>query len=100
MFYKLVIAEGQLDRLRAMLAERDITLQLTPEAEKIIAEDGYDPAFGARPLKRSIQRLVQNPLAIMLLEGKFQDGDTVLVRTAGDARELRFERVSADAAIA
>jgi ATP-dependent Clp protease ATP-binding subunit ClpB len=94
------IVELQLDRVRAMLAERDITLQLTPEAERIIAEDGYDPAFGARPLKRSIQRLVQNPLAILLLEGRFEDGDTVLVTTAADSRELRFERVTADAAIA
>ncbi|HEX2166645.1 MAG TPA: ATP-dependent chaperone ClpB [Longimicrobiales bacterium] len=93
------IVELQLDRVRAMLADRDITLQLTPEAERIIAEDGYDPAFGARPLKRSIQRLVQNPLAILLLEGKFADGDTVLV-TADESRELRFERLTADPAIA
>jgi ATP-dependent Clp protease ATP-binding subunit ClpB len=83
-----------------MLAERSISLRLTPEAERVIAEDGYDPAFGARPLKRSIQRLVQNPLAVLLLEGTFEDGDTVLVTVAPDSRELRFERADAGAAVA
>jgi ATP-dependent Clp protease ATP-binding subunit ClpB len=94
------IVELQLDRLRAMLAERDITLRLTPEAERVIARDGYDPAFGARPLKRSIQRLVQNPLAMMLLEGEFGDGDTVLVDADEQAGELSFRRVDNDAAVA
>src|SRR5690606_6951441 len=94
------IVELQLDRVRAMLAERDITLRLTPEAERVIAEDGYDPAYGARPLKRSIQRLIQNPLAVLLLEGEFNDGDTVLVTTDGEGGGLRFERVTADAAVA
>ncbi|MBR9989897.1 MAG: AAA family ATPase, partial [Gemmatimonadetes bacterium] len=94
------IVELQLDRVRAMLADRDITLQLTPEAELVIAEDGYDPAFGARPLKRSIQRMVQNPLAMMLLEGLFDDGDTVLITVDGDSRELRFEKGTADTALA
>jgi ATP-dependent Clp protease ATP-binding subunit ClpB len=94
------IVELQLDRLRAMLAERGITLRLTPEAERVIARDGYDPAFGARPLKRSIQRLVQNPLAVHLLEGRFDDGDTVLVTADEGTGALRFERVAADAAVA
>jgi ATP-dependent Clp protease ATP-binding subunit ClpB len=94
------IVELQLDRVRAMLGERGISLRLTPEAERVIAEDGYDPAYGARPLKRSIQRLVQNPLAVLLLEGTFDNGDTVLVTVAPDRRELRFERVEADAAVA
>jgi ATP-dependent Clp protease ATP-binding subunit ClpB len=94
------IVELQLDRLRAMLAERGITLRLTPEAERVIARDGYDPAFGARPLKRSIQRLVQNPLAVHLLEGRFDDGDTVLVTADEGTGALTFERVAADAAVA
>jgi ATP-dependent Clp protease ATP-binding subunit ClpB len=93
------IVELQLDRVRAMLAERDIALKLTPEAELVIAEDGYDPAFGARPLKRSIQRLVQNPLAVLLLEGAFEDGDTVLITVAPGEKELHFER-QVDAAVA
>jgi ATP-dependent Clp protease ATP-binding subunit ClpB len=94
------IVELQLDRLRKMLAERDITLVLTPDAERVIAEDGYDPAFGARPLKRSIQRLVQNPLALMLLEGEFQDGDTVVVAAAEQTRQLTFARAERGSAVA
>ncbi len=55
-------------------------------AKELIAEEGYDPAYGARPLKRAIQRLVQNPLAIRLLEGEFEDGDTIrVVREDGSA---------------
>ncbi|HEX6307898.1 MAG TPA: ATP-dependent chaperone ClpB [Longimicrobiales bacterium] len=90
------IVELQLDRVRGMLADRGITLRLTPEAERVIAQDGYDPAFGARPLKRAIQRLVQNPLAVMLLEGRFDEGDTVLVTTPDGGRDLRFEKVPAE----
>jgi ATP-dependent Clp protease ATP-binding subunit ClpB len=82
----------QLDRLHRMLADRDLTLRLTPAAEELIAEAGYDPAFGARPLKRSIQRLLQNPLALLLLEGRFVDGDTILVDRAPGTAELRFEK--------
>ncbi|HUF52101.1 MAG TPA: ATP-dependent chaperone ClpB [Longimicrobiales bacterium] len=86
------IVELQLERLRAMLGERNITLRLTEEAELAIAEAGYDPAFGARPLKRAIQRLVQNPLAMMLLEDEFQEGDTVVVDRSGATGELTFKR--------
>jgi ATP-dependent Clp protease ATP-binding subunit ClpB len=63
-----------------MLAERKLTIVLTPEAKKVLAEEGYDPAFGARPLKRSIQRLIQNPLAMAVLEGRFAEGDAIVVR--------------------
>jgi ATP-dependent Clp protease ATP-binding subunit ClpB len=52
---------------------------ITPEAKRLIAEEGYDPAFGARPLNRAIQRLLQNPLAMAVLEGRFGEGDTVRV---------------------
>jgi ATP-dependent Clp protease ATP-binding subunit ClpB len=85
----------QLERLRGMLAERDIELRLTPAAEQYIAETGYDPAFGARPLKRAIQRLVQNPLAMLLLDGEFADGDTIVVDRDTAGGELRFERSAA-----
>jgi ATP-dependent Clp protease ATP-binding subunit ClpB len=88
------IVELQLDRLRRMLAEREITLNLTEEAERAIAEAGYDPAFGARPLKRSIQRLVQNPLAMLLLEGRFSDGDSILVDRDPATGELTFENAA------
>jgi ATP-dependent Clp protease ATP-binding subunit ClpB len=77
------IVDLQLARLRKMLAERKITLEITPEAKRVLAEEGYDPAFGARPLKRSIQRLIQNPLALAVLEGKFGDGDAIVVRPDG-----------------
>jgi ATP-dependent Clp protease ATP-binding subunit ClpB len=89
------IVELQLARLRERLAERRIELELTEAAKEELAEAGWDPAYGARPLKRAIQRLVENPLALRLLEGDFADGDTVRV----DARdgELAFERAAAPA---
>ena len=60
--------------LQRRLADRDLTLELTPAARAVIARDGHDPQFGARPLKRSLQRLVENPLARALLEGRFGPG--------------------------
>ena len=73
------IVEIQLERLRKRLGERRITLQLTPAAMELIANEGYDPTYGARPLKRVIQRRIQDPLAMAILDGKFREGDTVLV---------------------
>src|SRR5204862_2983192 len=67
--------------LQRRLATQDLTLELTPAARALIAREGHDPAFGARPLKRTIQRLVENPLAKSLIEGQFKPGD----RIAGDA---------------
>jgi len=81
----------QLERLRGRLAERKITLELSPEAVELIAETGWDPAFGARPLKRAIQRLVENPLALELLEGRFGDGTGL--RAVVDGEVIRFEVV-------
>jgi len=78
------IVELQLERVRQLLAERKITLELTDRAKQLLAAEGYDPAFGARPLKRAIQRLVQNPLALQLLEGKFSDGDHIVADVAAD----------------
>jgi ATP-dependent Clp protease ATP-binding subunit ClpB len=87
------IVELQLARLRERLADRRLSLELTDAAKEALAEAGWDPAYGARPLKRALQRLVENPLALRLLEGDFAEGDTVLV----DARdgELVFERAPA-----
>jgi ATP-dependent Clp protease ATP-binding subunit ClpB len=84
------IVELQLVRLRARLAERGISLELTPGAKEFLAEAGWDPAYGARPLKRAIQRSIENPLALRLLEGDIGHGDTILV----DVREgeLVFEK--------
>jgi ATP-dependent Clp protease ATP-binding subunit ClpB len=92
------IVELQLARLRERLAERRIELELTDAAKEALAEGGWDPAYGARPLKRAIQRLVENPLALRLLEGDFADGDTIRV-DAGDG-EIRFEKVGAAAVAA
>ncbi|TMC30834.1 MAG: AAA family ATPase, partial [Chloroflexi bacterium] len=73
------IVDIQLERLRQRLAERHLTLRLTPAAMELIATEGYDPNYGARPLKRVIQRRIQDPLALAILDGKFAEGDTVLV---------------------
>jgi ATP-dependent Clp protease ATP-binding subunit ClpB len=89
----------QLHRLEERLAERGIRIELTDAAKEFLAEAGWDPTYGARPLKRAIQRLVENPLAVRLLDNEFADGDTVLV----DVRdgELVFEkaRVAEPAAV-
>jgi ATP-dependent Clp protease ATP-binding subunit ClpB len=84
------IVDLQLERLKRLLREREIELEVTEAAEDLVAQEGYDPAFGARPLKRAIQRLIQNPLAIRMLDGEFADGDTIRVDRAGDA--LVFEQ--------
>jgi ATP-dependent Clp protease ATP-binding subunit ClpB len=73
------IVEIQLKRLEALLAERKIALYITDAAQRWLAEAGYDPVYGARPLKRTIQRSLQDPLARMILEGRIGDGDTVTV---------------------
>jgi ATP-dependent Clp protease ATP-binding subunit ClpB len=87
------IVELQLARLRERLSERRLELELTDAAKELVTEAGWDPTYGARPLKRALQRLVENPLALRLLEGEFAEGDTVRV----DARdgELVFERAEA-----
>jgi ATP-dependent Clp protease ATP-binding subunit ClpB len=92
------IVELQLGRLRERLAERRIELELTDTAKEALAEAGWDPAYGARPLKRAIQRLVENPLALRLLEGDFADGDTI--RVDAEDGEIRFEKVGAAAVAA
>ncbi len=88
------IIDLQLGRLRKLLADRKLSLELTSGARRVLATEGYDPAYGARPLKRAIQRLLQNPLAMAVLEGKFRDGDTVRVDAARGGR-LTFERADA-----
>jgi ATP-dependent Clp protease ATP-binding subunit ClpB len=77
------IVQIQLRQLRARLAERNITLELTDEAQDYLANKGFDPAFGARPLKRLIQRELQDPLALKLLSGEMTEGSAVIV-SVGD----------------
>src|SRR6185503_9743677 len=87
------IVDLQLRRLRERLADRGLLLELTDEAKELVAEAGWDPTYGARPLKRALQRLVENPLAMRLLEGDFAEGDTV--RVDSDNGELVFEKATA-----
>jgi ATP-dependent Clp protease ATP-binding subunit ClpB len=91
------IVELQLKRLEALLAERKMALRITDAAKELIAEEGYDPAYGARPLKRAIQRLVQNPLAVRVLEGEFEDGDTIVVDREPGAAKLAFRSAGREA---
>jgi ATP-dependent Clp protease ATP-binding subunit ClpB len=80
----------QLVKLEKMLEARHLHIRITPEARELLAARGYDPVYGARPLKRVIQRELQNPLAMAVLEGRYHDGDTILVETAGG--QLAFSR--------
>jgi ATP-dependent Clp protease ATP-binding subunit ClpB len=87
------IVELQLRRLRERLAQRGLGLELTDAAKEQLVEAGWDPTYGARPLKRAIQRLVENPLALRLLEGEFGEGDTVRVDV--EDGELVFAKAAA-----
>ncbi|MCA1631235.1 MAG: ATP-dependent chaperone ClpB [Acidobacteria bacterium] len=90
------IIDVQLERLRHMLAERQVALALEDSARALLAREGYDPLYGARPLKRAIQTLIQNPLAVKLLRGEILPGQTVRVSAEGD--EMRFATEAAAAA--
>jgi ATP-dependent Clp protease ATP-binding subunit ClpB len=84
------IVDIQLKRLERMLADRKIRLEMTDRAKAFLADKGYDPAYGARPLKRTIQKLIQDPLALKILAGEIGEGDKVAVDS--DGRELIFRR--------
>lgn len=86
------IADIQLDRLRARLHEREIGLELDDSAFDQLVTVGYDPVFGARPLKRAIQAEIENPLASRILSGEFSAGDTITVSAGKDGEPLKFER--------
>ena len=77
--------------LEKMLAERQITVELTPAARELVVAEGYDPSYGARPLRRAIQRLIQDPLALLILEGKILPGQHVRVDRDGQKDQMRFE---------
>jgi len=81
-----------------LLADRKITLELTPPAYELLLDEGYDPAYGARPLRRTIQRLIQDPLAFQILEGKVLPGDHIRVDRDGGSDAMRFERTPAKSA--
>jgi ATP-dependent Clp protease ATP-binding subunit ClpB len=86
------IVDIQLRHLDDLLEPRHIRLEVRPDAKELLGTQGYDPVYGARPLKRVIQRELQNPIALELLEGNFQQGDTIVVERAGD--HLRFVRAA------
>jgi ATP-dependent Clp protease ATP-binding subunit ClpA len=82
----------QLKKLTKMIEERGLTIEISDAAKERIAQEGYDPAFGARPLKRALQRLIIDPLAIRLLDGTFKPGETVFVNASADGKvELSLE---------
>ena len=85
------IVEVQLQRVVQRLAAQHLALKVSPDARQRIAKEGYDPQFGARPLKRAIQDLLLNPLATELLNGAFKPGDTISVET-GPGDSLRFAK--------
>jgi len=90
------IVDIQMRRVRSLLMEQGITIELDAEAKGWLAEEGYDPVFGARPLKRVLQREVQDPLAMKILQGQVRDGDHVLVSV--DGHGLTFHVVEAEGA--
>jgi len=86
------IIEIQLKRLAKMIGDRGLSIEISDHAKEQLAKEGYDPAFGARPLKRALQKLIIDPLAMKLLEGKFKAGDTVFVNVGEDGKiELSLE---------
>jgi len=86
------IVSLQLAAVSRLLADRGLSLEVTAEAREFLVREGYDPVYGARPLKRAIQRYIQNSLALAVLEGEFGDGDTVRVDVAPDGRSLQFSQ--------
>jgi ATP-dependent Clp protease ATP-binding subunit ClpB len=92
------IVDIQLKRLEALLADRKLELELDQKAKEWLAEAGYDPVYGARPLKRVIQRELQNPLALLILEGKFKPGETIAVSADKDGLTIGGAKLAQAAA--
>jgi ATP-dependent Clp protease ATP-binding subunit ClpB len=89
------IVDIQLKRLEKMLADRHVTLKLDKAAMAWLAAAGYDPVYGARPLKRLIQRVLQNPIASLILEGKIADGDAIKVTADDEGLVINGKRAEA-----
>ena len=94
------IIELQMRNVVKLLSERKITLQLKPAAKTLLFREGFDPAYGARPMKRAIQRLIQDPLALKLLDGEVKQGDTVIVDADPRSDEMKFATETAKAGVA
>ena len=80
--------------VKKLLSEKRLDLDITTGAIDLLSEQGYDPQYGARPLKRVIQRMLQDPLAIQILEGKFPEGSKIRVDVGSNGEDLEFERYS------
>jgi ATP-dependent Clp protease ATP-binding subunit ClpB len=87
----LHIVDIQVARMATRLKERKFSVELTEAAKLFLVETGYDPSYGARPLKRAIQRSIENPLALEILEGRFSEGDRVVI-DRGEENRLVFEK--------
>jgi ATP-dependent Clp protease ATP-binding subunit ClpB len=87
------IVDLQLESVSKRLADRNVHIELTPAARSLILAEGYDPAYGARPLRRTVQRLVQDPLALEILDGKVLPGEVIRVDAEPGADRMKFERV-------
>ena len=85
------IVDIQLALLQKRLADRKLSFSLTDRAKEFIVQHGYDPVYGARPLKRAIQRYIQDPLALKILEGEFREGDTISIDLDRASQTLSFE---------
>ena len=94
------IIDMQIRHLTEKLAERQLTLKLTPAARALLFREGYDPAYGARPLRRAIQRLIQDPLALKILDGEVHPGDVVVVDADPKSEEMKFKTEKAKAGAA
>ncbi|MDI9448638.1 MAG: AAA family ATPase, partial [Bacillota bacterium] len=92
------IVDIQLGLLARRLSKLGLSLEVTPEARELLAEEGYDPVYGARPLKRAIQRRLENPLSVYILEGKNEQGGGILVKTDLSGKKLVFENQQASGA--
>jgi ATP-dependent Clp protease ATP-binding subunit ClpB len=89
------VVELQAHGLRRRLGARRIELELTDDAKRLLVEHGYDPAYGARPLKRTVQRELENPLAMLVLQGQVGDGDTVVVDSVDDHLDIAVKHPAA-----
>ena len=88
----LQIVDLQVETLKQLLAGKKVQIEMLPAAKQLLFRRGYDPNFGARPLRRSIQTLLQDPLAMKMLEGEIQPGDSVLVDADLEKGVMKFER--------
>jgi ATP-dependent Clp protease ATP-binding subunit ClpC len=91
-----LIVDLQMEEIRERLAEHDLNVQISPEARDWLADVGYDPDFGARPLRRALQKYVESPLSISLLAGQFSPGDTILVNIEETGKDLEFQTIKTE----